>query len=78
MLPDAGFIGKLSDDEFLFISIDDNDSTCLSSLCDCPVSEAPPPTFEFSNGILYLNELGFDKTPDDWITFRHTNNGTVL
>ena len=71
------FISEIPSDEFLFVFVDDNQS-CQDGLCECPVSEPPVYPFEFLDGKLVLNQYFFEKVPNDWVTFRRSNNSTVL
>jgi hypothetical protein len=64
--------------EFLFVSLKDDNYTCLDGLCACPVSETPAESFRFVDDKLLLIKYDFEPIPEDWVAFRKNNQASVL
>ncbi|MFN8413996.1 MAG: hypothetical protein U0Z26_16570 [Anaerolineales bacterium] len=69
---------EMSENEFLFVTLDDYESSCLDGLCSCPVSEAPIRSYKYADGILVLNKHYFNPIPSSWIEVRKNNNFIAL
>lgn len=76
--PPFEYVSEMPPGEFLFLFLHDDDYTCLDGLCACPVSETPPPSFEFIDEILYLNPYLFEEIPEDWVALRKDRQAIAL
>ncbi|HKY55680.1 MAG TPA: hypothetical protein VJM08_15290, partial [Anaerolineales bacterium] len=71
-------VSEIPPGEFLFVSLYDDDYTCLDGLCACPVPETPPYSFSFEEDRLLLLKYHFEPMPDDWIAFRRDHQASIL